>query len=114
MTTQTMQSNTSTKAKDDQEITSVERCAELLIDHVQQLRQEQNLTDEEEISIYITDVPLVHSTISEYGSRLKEATNATDIVQVNIKAGNPMPKNLPHHQIGRFSKEPVTVAIDQV
>lgn len=101
-------------AKDTQEITSVEQCAELLIDHVQQLRQEQNIADNEEISIYITDVPLVHSTISEYGNRLEQATNATDIVQVNLQAGNPMPEHLPHHEIGLFSQEPVRVAIDRV
>jgi len=102
----------STPKDTEQEITSVEQCAELLIDHVQQLRQEQNLDDDEQVSIYITDVPLVHSTIAEYGRRLEQATNAADIVQVNLQAGNPMPKDLPHHQIGRFSKEPVTVAIE--
>ncbi len=113
MTTQSMQTATKTQ-ESGQEIESVERCAELLIDHVQQLRQEQQLDDDEEISIYITDVPLVHSTIAEYGSRLEQATNAADIVQVNLAAGNPMPENLPHHEIGVFSQEPVRVAIERV
>ncbi len=97
----------------DREITSVEQCAELLIDHIKQLRQEQNIADEQEISIYVTDVPLVHSTLSTLGDRVKRATNAVDIVQVNIQAGNPMPENLPQREIHVFSKEPVTVAIDE-
>lgn len=112
MVTQNMQATAGAKGV-DREITSVEQCAELLIDHVEQLRQEQNIADDEEISIYVTDVPLVHSMLAEYGARVEKVTNATDIIQVNIKAGNPMPENLPHHEIGVFSKEPVTVAIEQ-
>lgn len=112
MATQNLQATAGSKGV-DREITSVEQCAELLIDHVEQLRQEQNIANDEEISIYVTDVPLVHSMLSEYGDRVEKATNAIDIVQVNIQAGNPMPDNLPHHEIGVFSKEPVTVAIER-
>lgn len=97
-----------------EEINSVEQCAELLIDHVKQLRQEQNIADDEKISIYVTDVPLVHSTLSKLSSRIESATNAADIVQVNLQAGNPMPKDLPQHQIHVFSEEPVIVAIENV
>lgn len=104
---------TQTRKSTGEEITSVEQCAELLIDHVKQLRQEQSIGDNQEISIYVTDVPLVHSTLSELSDRIEKATNATDIVQVNVKAGNPMPENLAHHQINVFSKEPVIVAIEQ-
>lgn len=113
MATQERQATSGANAS-DHEIESVEQCAELIIDHVKQLRQEQGIGDGEKISVYITDVPLVHSTLSEQSEKIEKATGAADIVQVNVQAGNPMPENLPHHEITVFSKEPVIIAIEQV
>lgn len=113
MATQEKQSTAGTNGT-DKEVESVEQCAEIIIDHVKQLRQEQGFGDGENVSIYITDVPLVHSTLSEYSDKIEKATGASDIVQVNVQAGNPMPEDLPRHEITVFSKEPVVVAIEKV
>lgn len=105
MTTQTAQ-------YEKKDITSVEECKQLLVQSFAQLRKDNNISESEAVSLYVTDVPLIHSTIAEYEEDLKQIGNLTDVVQVNVKAGNPMPEALPHidYLIG---KDEVTVAIER-
>ena len=97
----------------EREIMSVEECAQVLIEQVKQLRLQADITNDRAVSIYVTDVPLVHSTLSEYDERIRQQTNASDIVQVNIKAGNPMPKNLPQVELYTLDDGPTVIAIEE-
>ena len=108
-----MPSNSTTATQEPSKaITSVEECKTFLINTVRQLREQQQISHSEQVSLYVTDVPIVHSTISEYEAEIKKDANLADVVQVNIKAGNPMPEALPQvdHTIG---EEEVTVAIER-
>ncbi len=96
----------------DREVMSVEECAQVIIDQVQQLRQQANISRDQPVAIYLTNVPLVHSTLSEYEDRIRQQTNASDIVQVNIKAGNPMPANLRQVELHTLDDGPTVIAID--
>jgi len=101
-----------TQSVSDDEVLSVEECAELLIDYVNQLRDETGLDDEQEISIYVTDVPLIHSTLAEMGDYIREQTNAVTIVQVDLRSGTPMPAHLPQIEVHEFDLGPATIGID--
>lgn len=94
------------------DITSVEECAAILIRTIGQLRQDNGVPDKEEVSLYVTDAPIVHSTLSEYKEDMMQKANLVDVVQVNIKAGTPMPDALPQveRQIG---DDHVTIAIER-
>jgi len=91
---------------------STEECAQVIIDQVAQLRKEADIAADQEVSIYVTDVPLVHNTLSQYHERIREQANAVDIVQVNIKAGNPMPANLPQVELSTLDDGPAVIAIE--
>lgn len=110
----TRQGTQSSNGKRDKEILSVEECAAAIIQYVEQLRADADLTDDQEISIYVTDVPLIHSTLSEKGDYIRQKTNAVDIVQVNVKAGEPMPAHLPQVEVHHFDRGPATIAIEEV
>lgn len=97
----------------DREIMSVEECAQVIIDQVKQLRAQADISHDREVSIYVTDVPLIHSTLSEYEERIRQQTNASDIVQVNVKAGNPMPKNLTQVELHTLDDGPAIIAIEE-
>lgn len=97
----------------DHEVMSVEECAQVIIDQVNTLRRQAEIGTDRAISIYVTDVPLIHSTISAYEERIRNETNASDIVQVNIKAGNPMPKNLLQVELHTLDDGPTIIAIEE-
>ena len=96
----------------EDEALSVEEAAELLIQYVNQLRDQAGLDDDHEITIYVTDVKLLHSTLAEMGDYIREQTNALSIVQVNSEAGNPMPAHLPQLEVHEFDQGPATIGID--
>ncbi|GEM_PF-1697419 len=106
----TNQKTTQSVQKD--EILSVEKCAEMLIQYVNQLRTESGVDPDQAISIYVTNVPLIRSTFTAMGDYIREQTNAIDVVQVNVKAGNPMPAHLPQIEVHEFDQGPATIAID--
>ncbi|MCB0100087.1 MAG: hypothetical protein KDE46_30355 [Caldilineaceae bacterium] len=109
----TNQTNTAgTAHQSSKNVTSVEDCATILVGLIQQLRQDNGVPENEEVSLYVTDVPIVHSTLSEYEDEIIKKANLVDVVQVNMKAGNPMPETLPHveRQIGN---DTVTIAIER-
>jgi len=95
------------------EVMSTEECAQVIIDQVAQLRQQANIATDHTVSIYVTDVPLVHNTLSQYNERIRQQANAIDIVQVNIKAGNPMPENLPQVELHTLDDGPAVIAIEE-
>ena len=91
-------------------MTSVEECAAVLIRTIQQLREENDIADEE-VSLYVTDAPIVHSTLLEYQDEVMEKANLVNIVQVNVKAGNPMPEALPQVDC-KIGDDLVTIALE--
>ncbi len=106
MTQQTNQSTTENK------VLSVEEAAEVLIQYVKQLRADAGIDETQEISIYVTNVQLINSMLTEMGDYVREQTNAVDIVQVNVKAGNPMPAHLTQIEVHEFDQGPATIGID--
>lgn len=90
----------------------VEECASVLVLTVQKLRNENNISEDEEVSLYVTDAPIVHSTLSEYREDIMQKANLVDIVQVNIKAGTPMPAMIPQIEC-TIGDDEVTIGIDQ-
>lgn len=103
---------TNQKAPQSTEVLSVEDAAELLVHYVNQLRAEAGIDEDTEISLYVTSVPLIHSTLTEMGDYIREQTNAIDIVQVDVKAGNPMPAHLPQIEVHEFDQGPASIGID--
>lgn len=104
--------NASVMRRPSHEVVTVEECAALLIRTIQQLREENDVPEDEEVSLYVTDAPIVHSTLSEYEDDIMEKANLVDVVQVNVKAGNPMPEAL--SQVDRMiGDDLVTVAIEK-
>lgn len=93
-------------------VASVEECADVLVRTVQQLRNENNISQEEQVSLYVTDAPLIHSTLSEFKDKIKEQAKLVDVVQVNPKAGIPMPEALPQVDC-EIGDERVTVAVER-
>ncbi|MEZ4869110.1 MAG: hypothetical protein R3C14_47755 [Caldilineaceae bacterium] len=112
MTTKTSDPIASAKQKSGEQVASVEECAAVLLRTVQQIRQEHGLAANEEASLYVTDVPIVHSTLAEYRDEIMEKANLVDIVPVNVKAGNPMPEALPQVEC-QIGDESVTVALER-
>lgn len=110
--TTTSANGTSTKQPRSANINSVEECKTFLINTIQQLRKDNQIGKSEEVSLYVTDVPLVHSTIAEYEGDIKRSANLVDIVQVNVKAGNPMPAALPHVDC-EIGEDEVTIALER-
>ncbi|MEZ4711728.1 MAG: hypothetical protein R3A44_31340 [Caldilineaceae bacterium] len=96
----------------NKDIESVEECAAILIRTIEQLRQDNGVPDEEEVSLYVTDAPIVHSTLSEYEEEIMQKANLVDVVQVNIKAGTPMPEALPQVDC-QIGDDTVTIAIER-
>ncbi|MEZ4682657.1 MAG: hypothetical protein R2932_51465 [Caldilineaceae bacterium] len=112
MTAGNANSMTSAKQPSNGQTISVEECVDILQRTVTKLRRDQGISAKEQVSLYVTDAPIIHSTLSEYGNKIKENANLTDIVQVNIKAGNPMPEALPQVEC-TLGDDEVTVAIQQ-
>jgi len=104
--------NSTMKQSAGDEVLSVEAAAELLIQYVNQLRADAGVDEEQEISIYVTSVPLIHSALTEMGDYIREQTNAVDVVQVNVKAGNPMPAHLKQIEVHEFDQGPASIGID--
>lgn len=93
------------------DVMSVEECAQVLISTVKDLRSENGLS-EGEVTLYLIDAPLIHSTLSEYREEIMEKASLVAIVQVNEEAGVPMPEAIPQveKQIG---DDIVTVGIQE-
>jgi hypothetical protein len=68
---------------------SVKECADILVQSVNQIRKDNDISENQDISIYVIDAPIVHSAVSQFGKHIQERTNAHSIVQVNFDAGNP-------------------------
>jgi len=86
--------------------------ADKLVQCIQQMRQEQGIAESEPISIYVTNTQTVRSAIKQFHDYMKEATNAEDIVQVNVDGGVPMPDTLPQAEF-HVGDETVTIAISR-
>lgn len=111
MTTRRVEpSNTSSNAP---EVLSIEECAEVIIHTVEQLRSEAGLADDQAISIYVTDVPLIRSTFAQKDEYIREKTKAVDVVRVNVKAGIPMPAHLPQQELHNLDESPATIGIQE-
>ena len=95
------------------EVLTIEECAEVIINTVQQLRSQAGIADDQEISIYVTDTQMIRSTLGEMGDHIREQTNAVDVVRVNVKAGNPMPAHLPQVELHNLDDGPATIAIEK-
>lgn len=95
------------------EVLTIEECAEVIINTVQQLRSQAGIADDQEISIYVTDAQMIRSTLTEMGDHIREQTNAVDVVRVNVKAGNPMPAHLPQVELHNLDDGPATIAIEK-
>lgn len=104
----------STETKNTQSTAAIDLkgYADTLVQHIQQLRQEQGIADDQPIETYVTNTEIVRSLMKQYRDYIEEQTNTSDLVQVNDDAGNPMPAQLPQteYQIG---DQVVTIAINQ-
>jgi hypothetical protein len=92
-------------------VSSTAECAEVIINAVKQLRREAGIADSHPISLYVTDVQLIRSTLSEKEDYIREQINAVDVVRVNVKAGNPMPAHLPQVDVHTLDESPATIGI---
>jgi len=92
---------------------SVKECADILVQSVNQIRKDNDISENQDISIYVIDAPIVHSTIAQFDKDIKERTNAHRIVQVNIDGGTPMPQALPQIEV-TIGDDPVVIAVEQV
>ncbi|MEZ4732775.1 MAG: hypothetical protein R3E79_37200 [Caldilineaceae bacterium] len=109
----TRQAKSTENQNTEHEVLSVDECAEVLIDTVAQLRTEAGVADEQEISIYVTDVPLIRSALKQKGDYIHEKTNAVDVVRVNVEGGQPMPAHLPQRELHNLDRSPATIAIEE-
>ena len=96
----------------DFDVKSVKECADILVQSVVEIRKDNNISENQDISIYVIDTPIVHSTISQFDKDIKERTNAHRIVQVNIDGGIPMPEALPQIEV-TIGDDPVIIAVEQ-
>ena len=92
---------------------SVKECADILVQSVIQICKDNNISESQDISIYVIDAPIVHSTITQFDKYIKEQTNAHRIVQVNMDGGTPMPQALPQIEV-TIGDDPVVIAVEQV
>ena len=113
MTTKPGKALANQQVAEQHEVLSIDECAKVIIDTVAQLRTEAGIAADQEISIYVTDVPLIRSTLKEKGDYIHEQTHAVDVVRVNVDAGNPMPAHLPQRELHNLDKSPATIAIDE-
>ena len=109
----TSHQSSSDQANNQNEVLSIEECAEVIIQTVQQLRSEAGFADDQDISIYVTDAQMIRSTLGEMGDYIREQTHAVDVVRVNVKAGNPMPAHLPQVEVHNLDDGPATIAIEK-
>lgn len=93
------------------EALSTAECADILIKTVKELRVEAGIADDEPISLYVPNAQLIRSTLTEKGDYIREQINAADIVQVNIKAGIPMPAHIPQIELHNLDESPTTIGI---
>lgn len=96
-----------------QEVLSIDACAEAIIQTVTQLRSEAGLVEDQAISIYVTEVPLIRSTLNQKEEYIREKTNAVDVVRVNVKAGIPMPAYIPQMEMHNLDESPATIGIQE-
>jgi len=95
------------------DVKTVKECADILIQSVNQIRKDNDISECQDISIYVIDAPIIHSTITQFDKHIKERTNAHRIVQVNIDGGTPMPEALPQIEV-TIGNDPVVIAVEQV
>lgn len=107
----TRQAKSSENPNADQKVVSIDECVEVIIDTVAQLRTEAGVADDQEISIYVTDVPLIRSALKQKGDYIHEKTNAVDVVRINVEGGQPMPAHLPQRELHNLDRSPATIAI---
>jgi len=108
-----MTTRQTTGTDNQDEVLSIEECAEVIINTVRQLRSEAGFGADQEISIYVTDAQMIRSTLGEMGDYIRKQTNAVDVVRVNVKAGNPMPAHLPQVELHNLDDGPATIAIEK-
>jgi hypothetical protein len=92
---------------------SIKECVDILVQSVNQIRKDNNISENKDISIYVIDAPIVHSAVTQFGKHIQEQTNAHSIVQVNLDVGNPMPDALPQIEV-TIGDDPVVIAVEQV
>ena len=95
------------------DVKSVKECADILVQSVNQIRKDNDISECQDISIYVIDAPIIHSTITQFDKHIKERTNAHRIIQVNIDGGTPMPEALPQIEV-TIGNDPVVIAVEQV
>jgi len=95
------------------DVKTVKECADILIQSVNQIRKDNDISECQDISIYVIDAPIIHSTITQFDKHIKERTNAHRIIQVNIDGGTPMPEALPQIEV-TIGNDPVVIAVEQV
>jgi hypothetical protein len=94
------------------EVLSTEECAAVLIDTVKQLRAEAGIAENQAISLYVPNAQLIRSTLAERGDEIRRQINAVDVVQVNVRAGIPMPAHIPQVELHNLDESPTTIGID--
>lgn len=88
----------------------IQEYKQTILDEVQRLRSESNIGDER-ISLYITDTPLVRGILHEHEDDMRNRLNAVDIVQVEVDAGIPNPKEHPNRTF-TLGEDKVTIAME--
>ncbi|MCB0115531.1 MAG: hypothetical protein R2873_05250 [Caldilineaceae bacterium] len=82
-----------------------------IVDEAQRLRRQSDIGDGR-ISLYITDTPLVRGILHEHEADMRNRLNAVDIVQVEVDAGIPNPKEHPHRTF-KLGEDEVTIAMEE-
>lgn len=95
-----------------QEALSTAECAEVIIKTVKQLRADAGIAASQPISLYVPNAQLIRSTLTERGDYIREQINAADVVQINVKAGIPMPAHIPQMELHNLDESPTTIGID--
>lgn len=94
------------------EALSTEECAAVIINTVKELRAAAGIAESQPISLYVPNAQLIRSTLAERGDEIRRQINAVDVVQVNVKAGIPMPAHIPQAELHNLDESPTTIGID--
>lgn len=89
----------------------IQEYKQTILNEAQRLRRDSGMGDER-VSLYITDTPLVRGILHEHEADMRKQLNAVDIVQVEVDAGIPNPKEHPNRTF-TLGEDRVTIAMEE-
>lgn len=106
-----MQQNYSPEQTNSEEA-ELRDCAKSLAQAVNQLREQNDMAGDQQVSIYVADKPIVRSMLKEHRQYIIDKTNAVDLVQINLDANIPIPDHAPQDDF-EIGGQTIRVAIDR-